>query len=276
MLSCPPAILVSLLGVLVGTGAVRGSDEPKKASTVGVNISEIRSAVHDLSHQLDDLLEGMVDTLSGKVEKTWYRKVESVLNRLEPFEQALKPDMGRDVLYREWDQMDAELQPVLKGLESLKPKDHSWQRRLFKVRSANEELLYAIALGDPAEKRVRQVAEHQAQILTLLCEQLELTARYVLADTPGTDVLLGHLQKLHMASDSLSKEFGSADSLKNLSDDAAALTRAWKEVVLDFQRLAPRDSIYLLHTAGRVDRIHQRIFHLMGMKGKCPTLTIRS
>ena len=54
------------------------------------------------------------------------------------------------------------------------------------------------------------------------------------------------------------------------------MNRAWERAIRGLQVLKPRDNIHLLRSADRVERLHERLFRLLGLKGERPRLSIKT
>jgi hypothetical protein len=68
---------------------------------------------------------------------------------------------------------------------------------------------------------------------------------------------------------------GSAE-LAQRRADFAAVDKAWAGVVHDIGLLKPADNAHLVRSAARVDRLHERLYRLLQIKGKRPSLSVQS
>ena len=123
---------------------------------------------------------------------------------------------------------------------------------------------------------MKQVLGRQAGALAMAARDLERTARFALAGAPGKGVVEAELRKLAEATERFRKDAEGGAGSDQLKKDFAAVNVVWAKATLGMKELRPDENAYLLRAAGELDRLHGRLFRLLGMEGDRPQLIIRT
>jgi len=234
----------------------------------------VQAAARELTRDLEHLQEDIIADLAGRKEQTLYRQADAALTGIVHLQKSLKPGAARKDLYDVFDPMDRMLHELLKAVRDLGPDQRALQRAADRVDNADEELHYALAAGDPTGVRTKQLLERQARALAVAALKLDRTAEYALGAVPGRSVVQGDLRKLVDAAEHFQKSLAAAGEQKDRQRDFVAVNQAWGRAVQGLNLL--KGSRYLLHSAIRVNQIHERLFRLLGIKGERPNLSIRT
>jgi len=54
------------------------------------------------------------------------------------------------------------------------------------------------------------------------------------------------------------------------------MNKAWEQAIRGMQDLKASENLHLLRAAGQFDRVHERLYRLLGMEGERPQLIIRT
>jgi len=262
--------------MLVAPLAVHGQRASKDDSLGREELAPIQEAARELAREVEYLQEDIVTELKGAKERTLYRQADGVLGGVEKFQRALKPNVSRDELYKAFDGLDQQLHELLKGVQALGKEQRLLQRSAARVGDADDQLHYALSSHDTSEIRTRQVLERQTRALAAAASRLDKTAEYALGTVRGRGVLVANLGKLAEAAERFQKSQASGADREQLRRDFASVNRAWERAVRGLEDLKPQESVHLLRSAGSVDRLHERLFRLLGLKGERPHLTIRT
>jgi hypothetical protein len=214
--------------------------------------------------------------IGGQKERSLYQKADTVLSVLIRLEHSLKADLPRDQLAKAFDQMDQQLHELLRAVEALGEEQRYLQRAAGRVRTLDRQLHYQLFAGESGKDRARQVLEGQTSALAAEAKELERTAQYALLGRPGRDPLAGDLRKLTEAAESLRASAAGGGDPQSLQRDFKVLNEIWARVTNRLKDLTPGENVYLLRSAGQVDRLLDRLHRLLGVEGERPQLIIRS
>jgi hypothetical protein len=137
-------------------------------------------------------------------------------------------------------------------------------------------LHHALFARDGSETRSREVLERQATALVAATRRLDEAGDYALSGTPGRAVLLVQLDKLAKAAEAFQKTISGKESRESLQREFIAMTETWERALRGLEDLKLQESVYLLRSAGRVDRLHEVMHNLLGIKGERPRLILRT
>jgi len=269
-MSMMPHYLLAALATAVVIPALARADD--KAST-REELASIQEATRELDREVESL-EDILAELDGEKERPVYRLADAVLTDVEGFQKSLKPEISRDGLYKAFDGLDRKLQGLLKAVRELGPEQRMLRRPAVKVRSATDHLHYAVSVGDTSEGRTEKVLERQSQGLVDAAGDLHRTAVYSLGAVKGRAVLAGDLHKLAEATEQFQKGLAAGHERAQLRKEFAAVNDAWKRATQGMRNLIAGDHMHLLRAAGRFDRLHARVYRLLGIEGERPQLII--
>ena len=87
---------------------------------------------------------------------------------------------------------------------------------------------------------------------------------------------MGDLHKLAEAAEQFQKVLASGADRPRLVKEFAAVDQAWERAIRGLQELKAGDNMRLLRAVGQLDRLHERLYRLLDMKGERPQLIIRT
>ena len=264
------------VGILLPSSIVRAQDLTIPGKLEQKNLVRTQEAVKHLIGQAEILHEDVIEHLDGRKEVVLYRQSEAVLVQLAKFEASLKPALERKQLYENFDAVERKLNELVKGVRALGAGEKTLQRHAVRLEVAIEDVYFNISVGDIAPDRTRKVIERQTRTLDIAAKDLNRTAKYALAGVPGRTVALDAISNLAEASGKCRKSLASGAKIDDLRGDFSALSNAWLKVIDQMEELSLKDEYYLLRSASRIDVLYGRLHQMLGLKGKCPRLTIRS
>lgn len=271
------AVLLVVLAIAVFSfAATRAADPPAGTRSDRDYLEQARGAVRELIREVERLQEDIIGELGEGKERKLYSQADTTLAVIVRFENALRPEVPRETLYQNFDQMDRQLHELIKAVRELGPEQRALQRAVGHVREADERLHYALFSGDKGKDRMQQLLERQAEGLAAAAQDLERTARYALVGAPGKGVVEAELRKLAEAAERFRKDAEGGASLDQLKKHFAAVNESWAKATMGMKELPPGENSYLLRSAGELDRLHDRLFRLLGMEGERPQLIIRT
>jgi len=227
-----------------------------------------------LVRAVERLQETIIEELSGRKERKVYRQADEVLSLLVDFERALDTATSRERLYSRFGEFDAKLRELLEAVQKEAKDIRALRREASRVDAADEELHFALSAGDTTAQRVQQVFKRQARRLVSAAKELEETAQYALSKEPG-DVSPGDFRKLVEASIRFQRSVEAGVEREQLRKDFQDVDHAWQRAVEVLKRIKPRENLYLVRSAAQMDRLHERIYRLLGLKEKArPRLII--
>jgi hypothetical protein len=267
---------VLLAVALVNPTAAQAGQRLREAVLGPEYLAEVQLAARQLIFALAQLQEDVVMDLGGQKERTLYRQADDLLGRVTQFAGTVKPGASRKQLYKGFNEIDLKLSALLHAVRAVGKEQRPLQRDAVRLLAAGEQLHYALSAGDPSEERTREVIRRQAEALIGSARDLEQTIHYALADSPDRGNLEDNLHRLIEAGEQFRKGLGKKADRRQLRELFARVSHEWQAVGMGLRRLTPRENNYLLRSANRVDRYFERLFHLLGVKGKRPQLTIRT
>jgi len=227
-----------------------------------------------LVRALERLQATIVQELDGHRERTLYRQADAALSLLVDFEAALKRGVSRAQLYARYAPFESRLSELLEAVEKLGKEGRAVQREASRVESEDEELHFALSAGDTSAERVQQVFKRQARRLVTAAKELEQTAQYALLKAPG-QVSPGDFRKLVEAAAHFQKSAEAGAKPEQLRKDFREVDRAWQRAIEVLKLVKARENLHLVRTAAQMDRVHERLYRLLGLKEKDrPRLTI--
>jgi hypothetical protein len=239
-------------------------------------LRDVRAEATELLRALERLEEDIIDELGGQTERKLYRQTESAISAAAAFVALLADGVSRGKLYAAFAKLDARLHQLTDAVDALKPESRALRRAASRVRAADDHLHYLLSVGDTSDARSATVLKRQAAVLADAAEGLERVASYAIGTAPGRAPLLQDLAKLAKSAKHFADRLEKGAARQDVGPDFEALTKVWDKVTGELQRLAPAEHLYFLRTASQFDRVHERLYRLLGLKGKRPQLIIRT
>jgi hypothetical protein len=237
-------------------------------------LAGVREKTWQMIYEVERLQDDIVAELSDRKERDLYRQADALLALLLRFESALRSKVSRDDLAKNFDQMDQKVHELLQAVQALAPEQRAIQRSAEHLRALDEQLHYSLFSSADSRERAQQIMERQAQALEAEARELETIARYVLAKSPGKGAIEGDLNKFVNAVERFRKSLAAKVSQDQLRHEFTAINEIWAQVTRGLKELPPGQNAHFLRSAGEVDRLHERLFRLLGIKGKRPQLIL--
>jgi len=275
-LTLPPLWLVALV---LFTVAVVSSwacgQEPAGKALPKQYLEGVRAEARNLRAEVERLQEDLVSDPAAQKDRTLYKQTEALLAEVGRFEHEVKAAATQDALLKHFDTLDAHVRTLTAAVRKAAPGGQTMQRSADYINSANEELYYALAGAD--NQRSGKVTERQAHAFAEAVLDLQRTAKYALASS-GADraVLIDSIGALEAAAERFAKTLQNKADLKQRQTDFGAVDKAWSRLVQGLALLKPAENVHLLRSASRVDRLHERMYRLLDIKGKRPSLSVQS
>jgi hypothetical protein len=261
-----PAVTVILTLEFPGTGLTQTKDKfPDDAY-----LTSVQAALSQLADEVERFQQTLITEPGGAAEKTLFRQVDSVLGEVVAFQKALKVKPARAEVYKRFDELDVHCAALYKAMEAVEKDQAKLDRSLQYLRAASEYLHFAVSDGDVSDARKQQIIERQARALAVGMRELVKAAKFALAETTGREVLISDLQNLLQAAEAFSKNASGSD----VADRFKIVNQSWEKVVPGLSKLPPRENVFLLRAAVRIDQLHERLYTLLGIKGERPRLVI--
>jgi len=261
-----------LLAVLVVAFPLRVQAEDRQDH----DPAALRAAARELARQVEYLQEDIIAEVTVQKERTLYRKADAVLAAINHFQQTAKPAVTPANLFKSFDELEGKINDLLTDVRALGTGQRTLQRSADRLEAADEHLYAALAGLDASGGRSKVLLVRQSRALAVAARQLDKTAQYALAGSQDQGVLPGELHKLAEAAERFQKDVNSGASQEQLRRDFAAVNRSWENAVKGLEKLKSTDNTYLLRTAERVDRLHDRLFRILGVSGERSRLTIQT
>ncbi|MBY0527229.1 MAG: hypothetical protein K2R98_27790 [Gemmataceae bacterium] len=239
-------------------------------------LSRVERVTMQLIHELDYLQKDIAADVTEKKERELFRKSEGVILMADKFALALTPDTSRAALAKQFDALDEQLQQLLKAVGELGPTQRAVQRSAGRVRALQDELHYALFVGDRSAERTETVIRRQVAVLLGAAQELERSAAFALANRPSRGTLEADLKKFTGLVQRLQTSVSSGSDKQQLQRDFAAVNGAWEAIVRQLQDLPPAENVYLLRGAGKVDQCHEHLYRLLNVEGKRKGLILRT
>jgi hypothetical protein len=236
----------------------------------------VREAARRLQHEMEHLQGDIIVELGGQKERTLYRQADEVLSEIVRFRGSVEEDAPREKLYRDFERMDRKLHDFLRAIDSLPEGQRALRRAAGRVEAADSYLHATLSAGDRSADRTRQLIEWQARALVAVTRELEVTARYAVGDGAERRALIDSIHELADAAEHFQKSLAREVDPGHLKRDFGAVTRAWGRTVDAMRLVPPRDNLYLLRSAQRVDEHLERLSRALGLDGDLPRITIRT
>jgi hypothetical protein len=237
--------------------------------------SQAREAAGLLVRDLELLQEVIIAEVKGKKERTLYRQADAALNEALSFVESLKGGKRAD-LYKRFDELDEKIHQVLDGVKALGEGQRAVHRAASYLQASDDQLHYALSEGDVSEARTRKVIERQSRALTETARELYETAAYAFGDDPALATLQKEIDQLVKSADRFQKGLEGKAVRGDLKRDFKEVNAAWQKVTQGLKGVSPKENVYLLRGAVRMDRLHERLFRLLGIEGERPQIIIRT
>jgi len=269
-----PARRFLFIALVLFAVPVRAADE-KGARVSKDYLTIVKVETRYLVKAVERLQETIIEEMSGRKERTLYRQADEALSLVVDFERSLDAATSRERLYARFGEFDTKLHELLEAVQKEAKNVRALRREASRVESADEELHFVLSAGDPTAQRVQAVFKRQARRLVSAAKELEETAQYALSKDSG-DVSPGDFRNLVEASVRFQKSVEAGAEREQLRKDFRDVDHAWQRTVEVLKRIKPRDNLYLVRSAAQMDRLHERIYRLLGLKEKNRPLLIIS
>lgn len=262
--------------VAAALAPLAAAGQPPESKRDREYLQDVRAEATELLRALERLGEDVIDELGGQKERKLYRQTESAISAAAAFVALLADGVARDKLYAEFEKLDVRLHRLIEAVDAHRPASRALRRAAGRVRAADDQLHYILSAGDTSDARAGAVLKRQAAVLADTAESLERVASYAVGTAPDRAPLLQDLAKLAKSAKHFAGRVEKGAARQDVGPDFAELTKTWDKVTAELQRLPPEEHLYFLRTAGQFDRVHDRLYRLLGLKGKRPQLIIRT
>ena len=271
-MSILPHCFLAVLAMAIATSAhTRAEDKTPTRE----ELASIQEATRELNRELETL-QDLLAELDGEKERTVYRLADAVLTEVEGFQKSLTPESSRDRLYKAFDEQDRKLHELLKAVQGLGPEHRTLKRSAAKLEAADDQLHYALFAGDTSKDKSNQLLERQTRALQDAARDLDKTAGYSLGVVPGRVILAKDLHTLAEATEKFQKGLATGQDRAQLQKEFAAVNKVWERAIQGMKTLKAGEYMHLFRAAGRFDRLHERLYRLLGIEGERPQLIIRT
>lgn len=239
-------------------------------------LNEVREETRRLARDLHYLLDTVVFDLKGKEEAGTYAQANRLLGELLEFETSLRKDVSFDQLRKQFEGLDTKLHILTKTLRSLGPEERTLQRAATHLQFADDRLHDLLYRGDTSGSRKREMIERQLGSFLSAVRELEQAGALALSKVKDGGRLSGDLHQLRKATWNLEKQLQSKADSERLKEAFLDVNHAWEKAARGLSLLPFRDNVYLLRSADRVEKLHERLYRLFDIKGERPHLIIRT
>jgi hypothetical protein len=234
----------------------------------------VRAEIHNLRAETIRLQDDVVHHPVAQKDRDLYRITEATLAAIARFEKTIKPQASPEELLKRFDELNNQVRTLIAIVHKATSHEVARLRAADHVRAANEELYYALANGD--SKHVGQLIKRQGTVFVEATRDLQRAAQFTLDDSVGRATVIDDVAQLTIASERFEKSLLNEADLKQRQADFADVNKAWTRVVHGLGLLKPAENFHLLRSAGQVDRVHERMYRLLDIKGKRPSLSVQS
>ncbi len=270
MFPLPSLLALPLLALLTAQPAAQPGKPLSKPFIEGVHTERL-----NLLAEVERLQEEVVVDPATQKDRELYRLTEDAIAAIARFGHTVKSAPSQDALLKQFSELDAKVRQLVAAVRKAAPDSRSLQRTADHVNRANEDLYYALASADG--QLTGELLQRQAHAFTEATRDLERTAKYALGSgVADRAVLIDDAAKLAIAAERFEKSLQNKGDLQQRQADFADLDKAWARTVGGLGLLKPAENVHLLRSAARVDRIHERMYRLLEIKGKRPGLSVQS
>lgn len=263
-------LLAGFAAVMLVSAVSRAADEPLGDK----HLASIREAARDLTREIEFLQDIVAE--SGEKKQPLYHQADAMLSEIFGFQKSLKSVTSREVLYKAFDDLDTKLHKFVNAVKAVGSEQRLLQRATTRVIVADEELHFAVSAHDATKGRAKIVLDRQAHALTAAARQLDERASYTFGATPGRAILVANFRKLTEATEHFQQRMAAGAESPELRKDFATVTQAWERATRDLADLKASEQTRLIGAAGQLDRILERLYRLLDIKGDRPQLILRS
>lgn len=241
-----------------------------------LDLAPLREASDELAREVDYLQDEIATEMTGQAQNAFYKQADVVLGAILRFRQSLKEGVPREKVYMDFDGVDQGIHDLVKALKDLGPEQRWLHRSAARIRAADEQLHYALSASDTSNAKARQLLERQTSAFVIASRQLDKMAQYALGTVQGRGVFVDDLRKLADAAEAFEKKMTAGAKGEQLRIDFAPVNRAWERAIHGLKNLTPGENFHLQRLADRVERLHERLFRMLGIQGERPRLTIQA
>ncbi len=232
-------------------------------------LANIQERARWLLAELERFQEDAVVELRGQRERELYQRADAVLTDLRHFRRSLHGSVAREHLVDDFRRMDRKLHDLLETVHAYGDKFPSLQRAAARVRQADQQLHYALFQGDTSEVTTKQVVARQAHALAWEAQEFERIARFALtSDRPGRQALEADVHAFTEAAEHLHKGLRAGFNRQHLLRDMRAMEQTWSRVVRGLRVLTPRENVFLVRRAERLDLALDRLHRQLALEGE--------
>jgi hypothetical protein len=234
----------------------------------------VRAEIQHLRAETIRLQDDVVHHPAAQKDRDLYRFSESALAAIARFEKTVKPEARSAELLKQYGDLDNHVHTLIAVVHKATPHGVALQRAADRVHVANEELYYVLANGD--RKHLGQLIKRQGIVFVGATADLQRAAKFTFDDIAGRATVIDDVAQLTIAAERFEKSLSNEADLKQRQADFADVNKAWTRVVHGLGLLKPAENFHLLRSAGQVDRVHERMYRLLDIKGKRPSLSVQS
>jgi hypothetical protein len=269
---CKARRLAALAVVLLGVPPAVADEGSLSAEF----LARAREGVRQLTRDVEQLQDALVDDAPDAARRTAYRKLDAVRDRLDALEGRLKEGANRADLYAAFDEVDKQLGSVLDEVTSPTGGKGPLARAGRYVRASRDQLDYLLADGDNGAARTRAAVGRQARALAAATADLHRTAEFALDESPARDTLRADLLALQSAADDFATQAARGEAGGDLKAAFEPVATVWTKVIQGVRRLPPQAIHAFGRAASRVDQVHDRLYKLLKLDGDRPRLSVRT
>jgi hypothetical protein len=252
---------------------------PARAGEPGKAVSRqyvdgARAEIHHLRAETVRLQDDVVHQPAAQKDRDLYRFTEATLAAIARFEKSVTPEATQEDLLKQYGDLDNNVRTLIALVNKATPQGVTLQRAADHVHGANEELYYVLANGD--SKRAGPLVKRQGIVFVDATRDLQRAAKFTLDDLVGRATVIDDVAQLTIAAERFEKSLANEGDIKQRQADFADVNKAWTRAVHGLSLLKPAENFHLLRSAALVDRMHERMYRLLDIKGKRPSLSVQS
>jgi hypothetical protein len=229
----------------------------------------VRHWAQQLAQDIQALMEDISIELPRREQRELYRRADRTLQAVRHFRQSLRAGVGRDHIYRDFNDMDREVHGLLEAMRDVDKDERALRRAASRINYADQQLHYAISHGDTSEGRRREVVERQARALATEATELYQTARYVLPDGPRGRHIEEMMRQFMDEANLFHRKMQERNEgwLVPVRAYFEKVDKDWYRVARDLGALTARENAYLRNRIERVELIMAQLYQRLDVPG---------
>lgn len=260
-------VVAALMLAVVSAGA-RSDEGPGHKPLTPAELAVVQKWSTQLVSDLEHLLEDVRIDADAASQQRIYQQVNQAMESVTHFRKALRPDIGREHVAKDFAEADGQIHSLLQTIQTLGQGAPALERGVARVDYSDKQLHFAVFGADQSPARQAETIARQAHALQVESRELARWTALLLRPFPQGQAATVAFQKYAEEAEHFHKAIEKGGDANHVKNDFAALDQSWHNAVNELNRIGGNRQSYLAQRVQRVEQINENFHRVFGLPGQ--------